>query len=485
MSEKRSALASGLPGWLRVSFSGGFPQQWNPIAIGYLRLVELTLESQGLKEVVVGFFANEGSLRIRFGGHPNFPLRLFEALRQLADQIQALVAGAPSGGLVSSETQALDESLVNEFFAKLQSRTQISVNESGPLALCIDDGDHHIGADAVAVDEAVPGVGHLVQVFYGLTTPSAGAAATATRDSDTSKRLSETMRRLRGLGPMRPLKSPVDNWQTRLDSLEQKFENFRQVVRAVVRPHVFLISQGIRHRMPPTLLLGPPGIGKTQFTRELQEIFDVPTLFISMAAETNGSRLQGSSTFWGNASPGFLFEQAAWGCPDAPGGIANFIVAIDEVDKAGAIQYDPLAGLYALLEVETARRFEDQAVPGVALDLSHVRIVLTANDLDPIPGPLLSRLTTFQIDAPSPEAARRIVQSMYASILEKLGMNLDPILQPGILDEATGLSPREAKTRLETAVAIAACDGRHGLDLASWQCTNGGVTSRPRRIGYV
>ena len=481
MSEGTPAV-HGLPTWLRASFSSCFPQDWCPIATGFMRLMERALEAQGLTSAVVTFFEDEGMLRIRIAACPTLPRRRSEALRRSADQFEALAATAQRKRNEASEAEASDmKSLVNDYFDQHESRTKVCVNDKIPLALGLDDGND---ASAEVVDDA-QFIGLPVRVFYGLSTPRANDAATATRDSDTSKRLSETMRRLRFLGPLRPLKSPVDDWQARLDSLERKFENFQQVVRAVVRPHAFLISKGVHHRMSPILLLGPPGIGKTQFTRELQDILAVPTLFISMAAETNGSRLQGSSIFWGNASPGSVFEQAAWGCPDAPGGIANFIVAIDEVDKAGSMQYDPLAGLYALLEVETARRFEDQAVPGVAMDLSRIRIVLTANDLGPIPTPLLSRVTTFHIDAPGPEATRRIVQAIFVSILEKLSLDFDPILEPAVLDEAAGMSPREAKTRLETAVAIAACAGKRTLDLASWRYTNGGVTNRPRRIGYM
>lgn len=235
--------------------------------------------------------------------------------------------------------------------------------------------------------------------------------------------------------------------------------------------------------MPPILLLGQAGVGKTQFTRELKKILSVPSLFLDMAAETNGSGLGGSSVFWANASRGKLFEQLAWGSGSNP--VANPLVILDEVDKVNSSQYNPLASLYSLLEVETASRFQDQSVPDVFLDLSKVRFILTANDQAQIPAPLLDRVRTFHIERPSAEGMRKIAQRIFESILFEYDLELSPVLPAAVLDDIPGLGPRELKTRLEAAIAIAILDNQSELNLASWRQTDCGGGLRARVMGFV
>lgn len=154
--------------------------------------------------------------------------------------------------------------------------------------------------------------------------------------------------------------------------------------------------------MPPVLLVGQPGVGKTQFLRRLAGILNMQGLFIDLAAETNGSALSGSSTFWANSQPGRVFEHLAWGeGGDFSRAVANPMIVLDEVDKASGA-HSPVGGLFTLLEEDTATRFEDQSIPGVRLDLSRARFFLTANDITLIPEPLLSRVTTCPIEQPTP-----------------------------------------------------------------------------------
>ena len=344
----------------------------------------------------------------------------------------------------------------------------------------VDDDDPDDTDTVAAVRQPPPPVHDAFLVFSGLGLNLAPAAA---RDDDTTRRLRETLRLLRASGPMRPLQPPVHDWRARLDRLEQDFPNFSAVIRTIVRPHLSLLSQNRLHRMVPTLLVGDPGVGKTQFARELQDIFNVPSLFLMMAGETNGAGLNGSSTFWSNSSPGQLFEAVAWSSGRAP--VANPLVIIDEVDKARSHTYDPLAALYGLLEVQTAARFQDQAVPGVFLDLTNVRFLLTANDEQVIPAPLRSRVRTFHIELPDAAGMKRIAQKMYASLLDKYKLVLNPALPTDVLDEILALGPRESSMRLEAALAIAASTDQRELNLAAWRLTEAGTGGAGRRMGFL
>ena len=182
------------------------------------------------------------------------------------------------------------------------------------------------------------------------------------RDEDTASRLRKVTNKLLASGLTRSVRVPPENWRDRVDVLAQQFPNMEALITSVIRPHVALVAQGVDHRLAPILLVGAPGIGKTHFANALADVLGVGSpLLVTMASESNGSTLAGSSTFWSNSAPGRLFEVLAWGQSlEMP--IANPLVVLDEVDKVQSknMHYDPLGALYTLLKVETARHFVDQ-----------------------------------------------------------------------------------------------------------------------------
>ena len=135
--------------------------------------------------------------------------------------------------------------------------------------------------------------------------------------------------------------------------------------------------------------------------------------------------------------------------------------------------------------METASRFQDQAVPDVFLDLSKVRFILTANDQAQIPAPLLDRVRTFEIEPPSAEGMRKIAQRIFESLLFEYDLELSPVLPAAVLDDSPGLGPRKLKTRLEAAIAIAILDNQSELNLASWRQTDCSWLIKTRSMGFL
>ena len=146
----------------------------------------------------------------------------------------------------------------------------------------------------------------------------------------------------------------------------------------------------------------------------------------------------------------------------------NAASAFDEIDKArGEHAYDPLGAMYSLLEHDTAHDFTDEFAE-VAIDASQVIWVATANDERSIPEPILNRMNVFEIQPPSPEAARRIAAHLYRGILGEhdWGQRFDPEPSADVLDLLAALAPREMRRAWMTAFGNARLDGRDTLEPA-------------------
>ncbi len=153
------------------------------------------------------------------------------------------------------------------------------------------------------------------------------------------------------------------------------------------------------------LLLGPPGICKTHFAREIAQLLGNGLGLVSMSSMsslTAGWVLSGAPSQWKGALPGEVFETLV------DGACANPVMVVDEIGKARAEHpYDPLGALHSLLEIDTAGAFTDEFAE-VAIDARLIIWVATANDARAIPEPVLIRMNVSEIDAPDPDAARAI-----------------------------------------------------------------------------
>ena len=180
----------------------------------------------------------------------------------------------------------------------------------------------------------------------------------------------------------------------------EELPNFAEVLEDIRKQLALCIDTNDSVELPPMLLLGEPGIGKTHFARRLAQLLGTGFGFVPMSSLTAGWVLSGASSQWKNAKPGKVFDTFL------NGDYANPVIVVDEIDKAsGDGQYDPLGALYELLEAETATRFVDEFAE-VPIDASGAVWLATANDPARIPEPLLSRLSVYEIEAPDAEGAR-------------------------------------------------------------------------------
>jgi ATP-dependent Lon protease len=244
-----------------------------------------------------------------------------------------------------------------------------------------------------------------------------------------------------------------------MDHLYEELPNFHDVLDDVKRQIALCEDSRDALEITPMLLLGPPGVGKTHFAREVSQLLGTGLGFISMSSLTAGWVLSGASSQWKGARPGKVFETLV------DGNYANPVMVVDEIDKArGEHAYDPLGALYSLLEHDTAHTFTDEFAE-VPIDASQVIWVATANDEHSIPEPILNRMNVYEVDMPDLEAARAIARRLYTAIrgAHAWGQRFDPEPADAVLDRLATLAPREMRRAWMTAFGNARLEGRGSL----------------------
>src|SRR5260221_3292486 len=264
-----------------------------------------------------------------------------------------------------------------------------------------------------------------------------------------------------------------------LPAMEPLFEglpNFTQVLDDIRKHFALCVDSEDSVELPPMLLLGEPGIGKTYFARRIAELLGTGYGFVPMSSLTAGWVLSGASSQWKNAKPGKVFDTFL------NGDYANPVIVVDELDKTSAdSQYDPLGALYELLETDTATRFVDEFVE-VPIDASGAVWLATANEAARIPEPLLSRLNVYEIDAPDAEGSARIAASIYREVREAhdWGRRFPEALGASALEKLSALPPREMRRTIHAAFGNAKLAGRDDIGPEDIQ---EGRNRRPR-IGF-
>jgi len=241
-----------------------------------------------------------------------------------------------------------------------------------------------------------------------------------------------------------------------MDALFDELPNFGAVLEDVRKQLALCIDSDDAVELPPMLLLGAPGIGKTHFARRIAQLLGTGFGFVPMSTLTAGWILGGASSQWKNAKPGKVFETFL------NGDYANPVMVVDELDKASADgQYDPLGALYGLLETDTATRFVDEFAE-IPIDASGAVWFATANDAERIPEPILSRMHVYEIEAPDAEGAARIARAIYREIRRghDWGRRFPETPSAAVLERLAALSPREMRRAVLAAFGNAKLAGR-------------------------
>lgn len=296
-------------------------------------------------------------------------------------------------------------------------------------------------------------------------------------DNDTAKRLEIILSRLSNANRWRPRVAAVS--PSAVLAMKQTFPNFAEVIDEIAA-HLVLARLGGAEQsvlaLPPLLLVGPPGVGKSYFARQLAEVLGTRFWETSLSTNTSGFMLSGLDMGWSTGKPGLVFNALLESRE------ANPFILLDEIDKANnESKSDPLGALYSLLEPDMAKRFRDEAVT-LPIDASHIIWVATANEACSIPEPLLSRMTVFEIPQPNAEQSANIARGIWKQLRETQpwGRFMHSTLEPEVLTRLQGESPRVMGKLLARGAGQAILRKRQKL--AAEDIKNGYSTAR--RIGF-
>jgi MoxR-like ATPase len=168
--------------------------------------------------------------------------------------------------------------------------------------------------------------------------------------------------------------------------------------------------------LPPVILIGPPGCGKSTYARTLATLSGAPIRALDAAASNASFTVVGSDPTWSKAQAGIPLQEIA------KTGIANPVMIVDEIEKAGIMtasggsRVSLPEALLGLLEPSSSTSWECPYTRR-NYNMGQISWVLTANEREGIPAPLLDRCRVFHIGYPGKKDLADLIRKQSAGRL--------------------------------------------------------------------